>query len=755
MPLRAPGPPSISCVARPVTARLALLLVPLLPWVAPAVARADPPEIEAAPVSEGETVVVDGALDEPAWDRAARAGAFTERVPHPGASPPVATTFRVLRDAHAIYFGIEAGLGDGETPRGFERTRDSDAIWDDDAISLKIDPRRDRRSTVGFVVNPAGAQLDYVAIDNGRSVRREFDAVWQSAVQVLEDRWIVEVRIPIAALGLSSSAGPRSIGLNVTRDHNARAATYDWAPMPPEFGAFSALHYGVVTGLEGLGGGFPIAITPYGLAEHRWDESSGAHDVRAQVGLDAQARLGADVWLEASVLTDFAQVDLDDALVNLDRFPLFFPERRPFFLSGLDVFDFGVEQQVQPFYSRRIGLDRAGGRVPVLGGVKLYGREGEFSFGVLDVLTGSTADVDAANQLAARVRWAPGRGASYVGAIVVGREPFSLDAPLRDPAHGSHFTAGVDGLARVLDDRLELYGFAMASTREGSSGGAIDDPAQSGEGVAADVGARYLGTWAQPSMSALWIDESFAPDVGFVRRPGAARLRADVPLIARPRGFGVRSLSLTLSGELQSTQRFDSFLYVKGTASVSITGDEGWYLGGSADYVEDTVQRDFEVVPGVVVPAGTYRGGVLTAWASSPSARNPVAYASYSVSNAYFGGTLHNPYLSVTAIVGPWARIALSGDVYHVALRGVPELWTYAINGLVRITPATSLSIDLVARVNQEARSGTGMLRARWRFAPGSDLWLVHRTDVDASSAAPALVHTTTLKLTYRFDLLL
>ncbi|MEO0326030.1 MAG: carbohydrate binding family 9 domain-containing protein, partial [Myxococcota bacterium] len=143
-------------------------------------------------------VAIDGRLDEAGWAAAEETADFTERRPTPGARPPVQTRFRVLFDDDALYFGVVSELAPGETPRMAEMTRDTFRLFDDDTVSIKVDVRRDRRNTVGFAVNAAGAWLDYVAIDNGRQFRVEYDAVWEVATTVREDAWVAEFRIPEA-----------------------------------------------------------------------------------------------------------------------------------------------------------------------------------------------------------------------------------------------------------------------------------------------------------------------------------------------------------------------------------------------------------------------------------------------------------------------------------------------------------------------------------------------------------------------------
>lgn len=711
--------------------------------LAPRVHAQDVPALAAG---RADAVVIDGRLDEASWLAAPSAGDFVERTPHPGSAPPVETSFRVLFDEAALYVGVECRLAPGEAPRALVMTRDSYSIWDDDAISVKIDARRDRRTTLGFVVSASGAQLDYIALDNGRVLRREYDLLWESAVHVEADLWTLEIRIPAVSLGMSDGEGPRAIGMNVSRDHAARAATYDWARMPPEFGAFSALHYGVVEGVEIGAHGAPVATTIYSLGEYRSRGDDGSeHALRGAIGGDSLARVGGDVWAELTVLTDFAQVDLDDALVNLDRFPLFFPERRAFFLNGLDVLDFGIPSILQPFYSRRIGLDARGRSVPVLGGLKVYGREGDLSFAMLDVLTDETATTPAVNSLATRTRMGLG-GASYVGTIGLSRVPFRWSGGEAGAAHG---TAGVDLMLRFGEgDRLQLYGFGAATARAAE----LDAPARSGG--AAGLTLAYLGENLQPRLTASWVEDRFDAELGFVRRTGASRLRIELPFLARPSG-ALRRIQLDVNGEVQASHHFDRLLYLTGEATVTLELDRGWSLAVSGDYVEDVVDADFEVHPERFVRAGTYRGARLSAGLNAPGQSNPRFSLYYAINNAYFGGELHNGYADLGVAFGPHVTLETSADVYHATLREQEPFWTYGVNALLRITPSTNLQLDLIGRLDGRNERAIAMARLRWRYMPGSDLYVVWREDIDYAGAEVILERSVTVKTAFRFDLLI
>src|SRR5690606_26286012 len=168
------------------------------------------------------------------------------------------------------------------------------------------------------------------------------------------------------------------------RDHPSRNATYDWALIVPPRSPMAASQFGDLTGLRNSQAQRAIEFTPYMLLrtdlEPRWTLDPRRRPNYAAGG-DLRVQIGAGSYVEASLLTDFAQVEADEVQVARDRFPLFFPERRPFFINGLDVFNFGRPGEAQLFFSRRIGL--VDGRpVPILGGLKVYGRSGIVSYGI-------------------------------------------------------------------------------------------------------------------------------------------------------------------------------------------------------------------------------------------------------------------------------------------------------------------------------------------------------------------------------------
>ncbi len=683
-------------------------------------------------------ITLDGRLNEAPWQAAAVGAGFTERTPAPGATPPADSAVRVLYDDAALYVGVELGLLPGEVPRALELTRDASRIWSDDAVTVKLDVLLDRRTTLGFVVNPAGARIDYIALDNGRVFRREFDAVWAVATRVEADRWVAEFRLPYTALGLTRRPGERVLGFNVTRDHNGRAATDDWAALPPEFGPAAATHYGELRGLQDVGvPGRPLTLIPYALVRHPGDDGWSGDTVDLRAGGDLRLRLGEDTWGELTALTDFAEVDLDDELINLDRFPLFLPEKRPFFLTGLQIFEFGERGQSQVFFSRQIGLDAAGVAQPLLGGAKLYGQTGPIQFGLINVATPATDGRPLANHAAGRLK-AVFPGGGHLGIIGVTRHGLRSDDGLP-----THLAGGVDGAVRLLDQRLELAGFAALTHAEGAD---LGDTGQ--------VRARYQGQTTQPSLTVRRVSAAFDPAVGFVRRKDVVNTTLAVPWWTFFEGPLAR-LTVTPTVVVERSADLSDPRALQGTAEVALQGRTGWSVGASAGYASDVVVSGFEVVPGRLIAPGTYAGPRGELWLSSASQRNPNGSLTLTLDDGFFGGRRYGLQASAQLYAGAHLRLSATGAAARLELPGQAVAHTLAVNAGPTVAVSTTLFVDLLAQLNTVESGGRALARLRWRYLPGSDLFVVYQEDLGYAGGLASRDRRAVLKVTWWWDAVL
>ena len=354
---------------------------------------------------------LDGKLDEPAWQAAPVSGNFIKSYPKPGARAPDQTEVRVLYDDAALYVGIRLFDSHPDSIAAQLARRDASGIYSD-WVHLIIDSYHDRRTALRFTVNPKGVKKDvYTSNDNSEDLN--WDAVWEVETAVDSLGWVAEYRIPLSQLrfGSSPTGSERIWGFQVQRDIARRQERDTWAAWTPQSPGFVSL-FGDLRGLVDVPSPQRLEIMPY--ASTRLTRAPGsannpffhANDVKPSAGADLRYGLPAGLTLTATVNPDFGQVEVDPSVVNLSAFETFFPEKRPFFLEGADVFSFGqVSLQndygsQRYFYSRRIGRQpqrAAGGpgvafvktpdQTTIAGAAKITGKARGWTVGLLDAVT--------------------------------------------------------------------------------------------------------------------------------------------------------------------------------------------------------------------------------------------------------------------------------------------------------------------------------------------------------------------------------
>ncbi len=710
-----------------------------------------------------EVMQIDGRATEQTWLDAPLDDRFVERTPEVGGTPPVRTTLRVAYDDDFLYVLIDCESAPGDV---IVRTlrRDNSGIFADDTVYVKIDASHNHRDAVSLGVNAEGAQIDALGLSDGAQFLTEWDGVWAAEVERRNDGYTVEYKIPFAILGVKS-AHEQTIGLDISRDHPSRNATYDWRIFVPPRSPMAASQFGHLEGLRDVRAQRAVEYTPYTLLRTNFQPGLTLDPRRrpnVATGGDVRVQVGASSYVEASLFTDFAQVEADEVQVARDRFPLFFPERRPFFINGLEVFDFGRPREAQLFFSRRVGL--VDGRpVPVLAGAKVYGRSGPVSYGVLQLQTLGAPDdpsrglarSEPANVTVARIRVQTTKTFN-VGLMALGQHRFGF-------ADGDHAAGGIDAQLIGLDGKLQGYGF-VASTLgqspaqpleldEVGSVIAAPRPPETRLGSSASARLQYQGLYVRPSVLWLWSDGDFDPRLGFYRRPNSARQEAALSFVPRPRVLGLREVSFGPSYSVETDPGYTQRLGRSGSGSVSASWRNGASINYSISHFVDEVQQPFELYQHQV-EARTYTGFRQGMGASTPERRALQVGAGYEWLEL-FGGIAHLPSASLTARLGKHftAGASYTHVVGHLADPGEDFDFGFA-NANLDVAITRNLAFDNLGRLDlSPGRERVGMQsRLRWRFAPGSDLFLVYRNDLplgetppDASPREP--FHELTLKV--------
>lgn len=319
------------------------------------------PHVTAVHVSDPP--VLDGRLDDAAWRQAAPADSFTQKSPREGAPPAEQTTVRVVYDDDALWIGIDCPQKTAPiVARLTRRDREVEADW----VSVSLDTRRDGKSAFVFEVNAGGALLDAVRFNDG-DFSPDWDENWDARVAVRPDGWSVEYRIPFRILRFQSLP-EQSWGFEVRRYVSMKQETDEWALISRAAGG-EVSHYGKLDGLVGLSARTPFELRPFVLGRVRRQDATsitiptlgnssfsgtlpGVTDFTPSVGLDLKWHATQDLTLDGTINPDFAQVEADQLFLNLTTFEAYYPEKRPFFLEGMELYA-GLPFQL--LYTRRIG----------------------------------------------------------------------------------------------------------------------------------------------------------------------------------------------------------------------------------------------------------------------------------------------------------------------------------------------------------------------------------------------------------------
>jgi hypothetical protein len=328
-----------------------------------------------------DVVIIDGLENDKAWAEADAADSFYSVLPMDYQEARVKTTVKMSFDDKFIYiiavnYKLVPGVNRVESLR-----RDFNFVKNDNFIFF-LDPFEDQTSGLTFGANAAGAQWDGLIYEGGKA-DLNWDNKWTSAVKNYDDKWVFEAAIPFKTLRYKK--GIREWGINLSRNDITVPEKSAWAPVPRQFATAALAFTGSLIWDEDPPPPGPnISVIPYVLTgfDKNYEKNTPAN-WKLEAGGDVKIGVTSSLNLDLTYNPDFSQVEVDRQVTNLDRFELFFPERRQFFLENGDLFaNFGY-QNLRPFFSRRIGLD-----APIIAGARLSGKlNKDWRIGVMNMQT--------------------------------------------------------------------------------------------------------------------------------------------------------------------------------------------------------------------------------------------------------------------------------------------------------------------------------------------------------------------------------
>ena len=710
---------SMRLVVVPFVAALALVPLSALARAqenpAPALDRESPgpgaaPTVDALQASG--PISLDGSLDEPSWQKAGEIPFLTQQDPKPGAPTPFdATRVLVLADGENLYFGVVCP--DPEPEKIVVHTLERDAeLRGEDVLTFVLDTFGDRRTGYLFSLNAGGARQDGLIVPGEDIPAFEWDGIWDARARRTAEGWTAE--ISVSARSLRFRPGLTSWGLNFERYVARERMTLRWAGLSLNAKLPDLRRAGQLFGVYDLGQGKGLSVSPYavGRAEDVRSTGSGRSE-ESDLGLDLSYNFTPELGAVLTVNTDFAETEVDSRQINLTRFPLFFPEKRPFFLEGSNLFSFGsgLAPDFIPFYSRRVGLVE-GQVAPIDAGLKLLGRAGPWSIAALDVETGDSAEAASTNLFAGRAAYDAGEHLRF-GALYTRGDPLGL----RDNSF-----AGLDAQWRTStfrkDKNLSFAGWAARSS------GDLEPGQSDGWGVR----ATYPNDLLELVFEVNEFGEALDPALGFLPRPGTRQWTTRGAWKPRPE----------LKGFLGSVRQL--FFEVLATRIDRLDGPtESWQIyttplnaqTHSGDRLEvnwvpqlERLDQPFQVARGVAIPPGEYRFDRWRVQFQTTRAR-PWRIDSIVWFGDFYTGRLTQLDNLVGWTFGPGRlRLELGSEIHFGDLPEgdfVQRLWQ--LKTVWGLSP--NLFVSSFVQYDSESRDLGINSRLRWTLRPGRDLYVV------------------------------
>jgi hypothetical protein len=677
------------------------------------------PRVQALRMADGEKITLDGRLDEEIWKRAAPAGAFTQQDPRNGAPPTERTEVRFVYNADNLYMGVYCYDSEPTKLMGNQILRDG-FLSADDRFMMVFDTYLNARTGYFFEMNPSGAMGD--SLIGGAGNGRAWDGIWTAKIKHFDGGWIIEVEFPFKTFNFDPNAP--AWGVNFQRTVRRKQEEQLWSGWERNQNLQSLRFAGLLTGINEASQGKGLDIRPYFINKYNDAPFRGVPgDWKQNVGVDMYYSITPQLRSQLTINTDFAETEVDQRQVNLTQFPLFFPERRTFFLEGQGFLDFGrwTNGNILPFFSRRIGLN-AGQPQRIDYGAKVTGQIGKFDLGALQVRTGANAQSAGEDFSVFRGKRRFFRE-SFVGGMYTRRSTRGV-SPVNGTSIADRHTVGFDfylGTSRFRGNHnLQFSGFYLWNnnlTMPGKStahyGFRVDYP---NDRWVFRAGTRQVG-------------EAYDPAVGFFDRRGVRR--SDGAIFFQPRPKNNRrvrrytmGLFMNSDTDLHNTPLTLGFdLQLLG---VEFQSGDNIYGGVFRGF--ERLQFDFNISSGIKLLAGSSYNANRGYVGFNTANRRKVSFNFNYSDGGFYSGTRRNFNAGIGVRPRPgvlltfdnsWNRIHLPEGNFSTA---VPK-----VGAIIQFGPWKSISN--IVQYDNVSRILGWQSRFRYILKPGNDLYVVYQNN--------------------------
>lgn len=688
-------------------------------------------QIKSVRVEEGPRI--DGRLDDTAWKAATVIDGFRMVEPHPGADPSEKTEAWIVYDGHSLYIGIychdsaparisanSMAHDSGSSGGGYMGYgRGATSTSSDDIVRVLLDPFQDKRNAYVFSVNPQGARSEGLIYAGDASLN--WDGIWAAEACRLDDGWSAEMRIPFKTI--SFRPGLSVWGINIERKIARKMETIRLSGTTLDSNFNNPNEAATLQGIEGVKQGLGITFRPYGLTSAAKDNRiSNQYDGDLDGGFDLYKSFTPNLVGVVSYNMDFAETEVDERRINLTRFPLFFPEKRMFFLEGSENFSFSSSISFTPFFSRTVGLYN-GTQIPVLFGTKLYGKIGNTNLTFLDVQTRAASVPNPATEGAIDL---PGRNllAARVTQNIFAQSKIGWIFTNGSQTGERNSLAGMDfnySSSKFLGDKnimLAAWGvYNWNETREGRHHGF-------------GFRANYPNDLWNIQSTYAYYGEALNPGLGYMMRQGIQTGFVMVGFQPRPKdgflGSFVRQFFFNTSADYYWDLSGHLATSTLSASPLSFRTQSGESFGFSVVANHDVLPFDWDVSGNgvVVLPAGTYSWTSYRLNASSASHRTLVFDAGWNF-GGYYSGRYDDINLGLTMKFKGYATLAFDANLVRGRMpQGRFSENVYQVKADIFLSP----DLGLMNYIQFDDISNTlgWSARLRWQITPGNEIYLVY-----------------------------
>lgn len=706
-------------------------------------------------------IPLDGGVDSSLWQESPASVGFIQKDPSEGEPASERTELHVLYTSTTLYVGVICYDSNPEGILATERRRDN-PMGNDDTLTIVLDTFHDHRNAFLFRTNPFGNRYDALITDEGNNTNENWDEQWAVATRITPVGWMAQFAIPFKSLRVpeGNGAGDGQVwGFDVERMIRRKNESSYWNGYRRGFRLESLSQSGHLAGIEDIETGLRLRVKPYvlgGFTQAVRPVSPGSDPFRSSIRNASDAgmevlkyRITPSLTADFTWRTDFAQTAVDDQQVNLDRFSLFFPEKREFFQEGAGIFEFGTTRGegsaaiMKLLHTRQIGLSPKRQPVPIVAGGRVTGKIAGFTLGLLNVQTEDfpAEQIPASNYGLVRVK-RDVLARSSVGAYFLNREI----------ANSNDFNRVYGADANFVFLRYLNVGALLAKS---------DAPNLQRDNRITAGGVNWISDFLFTGVNWLFVDRNFRDDMGFVPRKDIHHVAPRLELFPRPHSRLIRQFRISARSDYFMNQRNELETRTNHYA-FEIRFQNGSVLGFQPHTRLERLREPFAIRSGVTIPAGTYSWWHPRLTYNSNPAKRLSGSVRWQREYGFFGGDLTNVLLE--------PRLKLSGrasleTTYELNMATFPQnmcggsartecaFTDHVINSRINYNFNNKWLTSTTIQYNSTDSFVGFNFRLNYIFRPNDNFFLIYNEGRRVGGALDGQKdRTLQAKLTYSFD---